>query len=61
MGKNVVFDIVGTLVSFDAFYNRIDEVIGEKLKSQAIPSKLFGYTWMTHGTQSAMSSLPGSC
>lgn len=47
MAKHVVFDIVGTLVSFDAFYDRIDEVIGEKLRSNGISPQLFGYTWMT--------------
>lgn len=47
MAKHVVFDIVGTLVCFDAFYNRINEVIGEKLRSHGIPAQLFGFAWMT--------------
>lgn len=47
MAKHVVFDIVGTLVSFEAFYNRIDETIGEKLRANGIPSPLFGAFWMT--------------
>ncbi|KAK4497940.1 hypothetical protein PRZ48_010596 [Zasmidium cellare] len=47
MGKHVVFDIVGTLVSFEAFYNRIEETIGEKLRANGIPSPLFGAFWMT--------------
>ena len=47
MQKQVVFDIVGTLVSFDAFYERIDEVIGEKLRAHGISAKLFGFAWMT--------------
>lgn len=46
--KHVVFDIVGTLVCFDAFYKRIDEVIGSKLRAHGISPQLFGYTWMTH-------------
>ncbi|CAK4004384.1 Hypothetical predicted protein [Lecanosticta acicola] len=46
--KHVVFDVVGTLVCFDAFYRRIDETIGPKLRERGIPSRLFGYTWMTH-------------
>ena len=47
MAKHIVFDIVGTLVSFDAFYSRIDETIGARLRSHGISSQLFGYTWMT--------------
>ena len=47
MAKHVVFDVVGTLVSFHAFYTRIEEVIGDKLRSQGIKTSLFGYTWMT--------------
>lgn len=47
MTKHVVFDVVGTLISFDAFYSRIEEVIGSKLRSQGVKSSLFGYTWMT--------------
>ena len=47
MTKHVVFDIVGTLVCFDAFYNRINEVIGEKLRSHGVPAQLFGFAWMT--------------
>jgi 2-haloacid dehalogenase len=46
--KHVVFDIVGTLVCFDAFHARVDEVIGHKLRPQGISPQLFGYTWMTH-------------
>nr|POE63407.1 hypothetical protein CFP56_04310 [Quercus suber] len=46
--KHVVFDIVGTLVSFDAFYSRINAVIGPRLLAQSITPALFGYTWMTH-------------
>lgn len=48
MGKHVVFDIVGTLVSFDAYHDRIDQVIGAKLRSHGISPQFFGYTWMTH-------------
>ncbi|KAF4947602.1 hypothetical protein FGADI_10283 [Fusarium gaditjirri] len=45
--KHVVFDVVGTCVSFDAFYNGIDRVIGEKLAAKSITAHAFGYTWMT--------------
>ena len=47
MAKHVVFDIVGTLVSFTVFYERIDEVIGTELRSHDISPAHFGYTWMT--------------
>ena len=47
MVKHIVFDVVGTLVSFTAFYNRIDEIIGAQLRGAGIPPSLFGYTWMT--------------
>lgn len=46
-GKHVVFDVVGTCVSFDAFYKRIDEVLGERLKAHSITAKSLGFTWMT--------------
>jgi 2-haloacid dehalogenase len=45
--KHVVFDVVGTCVSFDAFYSRIDATIGEKLRQQTITPKNFGFTWQT--------------
>lgn len=46
--KHVVFDIVGTLVSFEAFYTRINEILGPKLLQSGISARHFGYTWMTH-------------
>ena len=47
MDRHVVFDVVGTLVDFAAFYSRIENVLGSKLRSEGIRSSLFGYTWMT--------------
>lgn len=47
MAKQVVFDIVGTLVSFDAFHQRIEETIGKKLQSHGITAQIFGFSWMT--------------
>lgn len=46
-GKHVVFDIVGTCVSFDAFFDGIEKAIGDKLRPHNITSKFFGYSWMT--------------
>ncbi|KAL6247618.1 hypothetical protein RBB50_004966 [Rhinocladiella similis] len=45
--KHVVFDVVGTCVSFDAYYNTIDSVIGDKLRRHTITAKHFGFTWQT--------------
>ena len=45
--KHVVFDVVGTCVSFDAYYAAIDAAIGPKLNASTINSQLFGYSWMT--------------
>jgi 2-haloacid dehalogenase len=45
--KHVVFDIVGTLVSFEAYFSRISQTIGPKLLSHTITARTFGYTWMT--------------
>jgi 2-haloacid dehalogenase len=47
MSKHVVFDVVGTCVSFDAFFARIDAAIGAKLLLHSITARHFGYTWMT--------------
>lgn len=45
--KHVVFDVVGTCVSFDAFYARIASVIGPKLLAKNITPRFFGFSWMT--------------
>ncbi|KAJ5238897.1 hypothetical protein N7468_003516 [Penicillium chermesinum] len=45
--KHVVFDIVGTCVSFDAFYNCIDKVLGDRLRAHHITPRSLGFTWMT--------------
>ncbi|KAK5045762.1 hypothetical protein LTR84_008854 [Exophiala bonariae] len=45
--KHVVFDVVGTCVSFDAYYECIDKVIGNKLRKETITPKHFGFTWQT--------------
>ncbi|KAK4544296.1 hypothetical protein LTR36_004506 [Oleoguttula mirabilis] len=48
-GKHVVFDIVGTCVSYDVFYEAIEERMGDRLRSQGIKPQLFGYAWMEAG------------
>ncbi|KAH8885262.1 HAD-like protein [Thozetella sp. PMI_491] len=47
--KHVVFDVVGTCVSYDAFFDAIEARIGERLKARNIGSRLFGYAWMEAG------------
>ncbi|KAH8730278.1 haloacid dehalogenase [Phaeosphaeriaceae sp. PMI808] len=45
--KHVVFDVVGTCVSFDAYYECIDSVLGAKLRENTITPQHFGFTWQT--------------
>lgn len=45
--KHVVFDVVGTCVSFDAFYDSIDRAIGDRLLANNITGRAFGFSWMT--------------
>ncbi|KAJ5157914.1 uncharacterized protein N7482_009014 [Penicillium canariense] len=45
--KHVVFDVVGTCVSFDAFYETINCVMGKKLIAKNITPSFFGFSWMT--------------
>lgn len=45
--KNVVFDIVGTLVGYEALFEAIEARLGERLKAHGVgPAALFGYTWV---------------
>ena len=44
--KNVVFDVVGTLVSYDRVFQAIDTRLGDRLRAEGIKPKLLGYTWM---------------
>lgn len=45
--KHVVFDVVGTCVSFDAYFDRINNVIGDRLRTHSINAKHFGFSWQT--------------
>lgn len=45
-GKHVVFDVVGTCVSYDSFFEGIESRLGDKLKAKGIKPKLLGYAWM---------------
>lgn len=44
--KHVVFDVVGTCVSFDAFFNGIEQAIGPRLRAHNLTAKFFGFAWM---------------
>ncbi|KAI4731204.1 2-haloalkanoic acid dehalogenase [Aureobasidium sp. EXF-10728] len=46
MPKHVVFDVVGTLVSYDAFFASIETVLGPRLLAQNLSPKLFGFAWL---------------
>ncbi|KAF4123825.1 2-haloacid dehalogenase [Geosmithia morbida] len=45
--NHVVFDVVGTCVSFDAYYETIENVMGGKLRQHGMTAKHFGFTWQT--------------
>ncbi|KAJ5666665.1 hypothetical protein N7462_011074 [Penicillium macrosclerotiorum] len=44
--KNVVFDIVGTLVCYEHLYNAIDRRLGDRLRAEGIKPWLLGQLWM---------------
>jgi 2-haloacid dehalogenase len=44
--KHVVFDVVGTCVSYDAFFQGVEDNLGPQLSTVGISSKAFGYAWM---------------
>lgn len=43
--KHVVFDVVGTCVSYDAIFQALDTRLGDRLRAECIKPKLLGYTW----------------
>lgn len=48
--KNVVFDVVGTLVSYDHLFEAIETRFGsERLKEAGINAKLLGHCWLEAG------------
>lgn len=44
--KNIVFDVVGTLVSYDAMFDAIETRLGDCLRAEGIKPRLLGYTWL---------------
>ncbi|PLB43205.1 putative 2-haloalkanoic acid dehalogenase [Aspergillus steynii IBT 23096] len=43
---HVVFDVVGTCFTFDAFFAAIESRLGPRLRAHNIQPQLFGYAWM---------------
>lgn len=44
--KNVVFDVVGTLVSYDNLFKALESRFGERFRELGIQPKLFGVCWL---------------
>ncbi|RMY26048.1 hypothetical protein D0867_00309 [Hortaea werneckii] len=45
--KNIVFDVVGTLVGYEKLYEVIESRLGSKMRAQGIgPTAMFGYMWI---------------
>ncbi|KAJ3540362.1 hypothetical protein NM208_g5103 [Fusarium decemcellulare] len=44
--KNVVFDIVGTCVSYDALIDALDKQLGDKLRAEGVKPSLLVYMWI---------------
>lgn len=44
--KNIVFDVVGTLVSYEHLFEAINDRLGDKLRSRGIDAKLLGCCWL---------------
>lgn len=43
--KNVVWDIVGTVISYEAGWEAIDKRLGDKLRARGIDPYFFGFAW----------------
>lgn len=43
--KNVVFDVVGTCMSYDAVVNAVEKRLGERLRSECIKPQLLVFAW----------------
>lgn len=44
--KNVVFDIVGTLIGYDKLFEAIDTRLGDRLRAECIKPSLLGFSWV---------------
>ena len=43
--KHVVFDVVGTVMSYDAIFEALETRLGPQLRAEGIKPRLLGYTW----------------
>ncbi|OJJ01876.1 hypothetical protein ASPVEDRAFT_131291 [Aspergillus versicolor CBS 583.65] len=44
--KNVVFDVVGTLVSYDTLVSTMDSRLGDRLRAEGVKPSLLANTWI---------------
>ncbi|QDS76012.1 hypothetical protein FKW77_004840 [Venturia effusa] len=44
--KHVVFDVVGTCVSYENFFQAIESQLGPRLKPHSVNARLLGYAWI---------------
>lgn len=44
--KDVVFDVVGTLVAYDGFFDALEARLGDKLRAAGIKPRLLGMCWI---------------
>lgn len=44
--KNIVFDVVGTLVGYEKMFEAIDARLGDRLRAEGIKPTLLGYCWI---------------
>lgn len=44
--KHIVFDVVGTCVSYQAFFDCMEQTIGDGLRKEGIKPQLFAFAWM---------------
>lgn len=44
--KNIVFDVVGTLVGYEKLFEAIDSRLGDRLRAEGVKPVLLGYTWI---------------
>lgn len=43
--KNIAFDVEGTLVGYEKFFEAIDQRIGEQLRAHCVKPAVFGMLW----------------
>ncbi|KAF7547581.1 hypothetical protein G7Z17_g7624 [Cylindrodendrum hubeiense] len=46
VSKNVVFDVVGTCVSYDKLIETLDKQLGDKMRAEGVKPSMFIYMWV---------------